>query len=119
MPSNVILQHAKCNWSCYRNLKVLKISHGIILSPKHSALDLCVRFTSQMVSKLVVRAFFFFLSNQILPSINLQNPTFPLPSQYHNHFSRKGDEHSQISCKFNASPCSFFFPECKVFSMYV
>lgn len=54
MPSNVILQHAKCNWSSYRNLKVLKISHEIILSLKHSALDLCVRFTSQMVSKLVV-----------------------------------------------------------------
>lgn len=54
MPSNIILQQTTYNWPCYRNLKVLKISHEFILSLKHSALDLCVRFISQMVSKLKV-----------------------------------------------------------------
>lgn len=57
MPSNIILQQTTYNWPCYRNLKVLKISHEFILSLKHSALDLCVRFISQMVSKLKVTEF--------------------------------------------------------------
>lgn len=109
MPSNIILQQTTYNWPCYRNLKVLKISHEFILSLKHSALDLCVRFISQMVSKLKVTGcklgswggcwlflFCFVLyfkeqlfNNQISPSINLQNPSLAahlhcLPSQYLN-----------------------------------
>lgn len=96
MPSNILLQQTTYNWPCYRNLKVLNISHESILSPKHSALDLCVRLISQMVSKLMVTQcnlvfFLFYLkeelcNNQTVPLISLQSPSLAahlrcLPSQ--------------------------------------
>lgn len=114
MPSNIILQHSRCNWPCYRNLKVLKISHEIILSLKHSALGLCVRFILQMVSKLTVTQWklfllFFFLlflnkifSNHISPSVNLQNPSFAAHIHCHHNISASSLGNEMNTAKFLA-----------------